>query len=105
MADPRDPIADAFRDAVRDARVPSAGWMWWRLQLRARREAEASAVRTVTRVQWMVPAIVLAFGLVALAATGAWAGLGISWGVPLLLAGVATAVLTPVAVWLAITGE
>ena len=105
MADEHDPVADAFRAAARDARVPSAGLMWWRIQLRAKREAEASAVRTVTRVQWMVPALVLAFGLVVLGATGAWSGLGVAWGVPLLLAGVAGLLLMPVAVWLALTRE
>ena len=105
MAEERDPVAEAFRDAVRDARVPSAGLMWWRLQLRARREAETSAVRAATRVQWMVPALVLAFGLVVLGATGAWAGLGVSWGVPLLLAGAAAIVLMPVAVWLAVSRD
>ncbi|HEX6850851.1 MAG TPA: hypothetical protein VF139_05530 [Candidatus Polarisedimenticolaceae bacterium] len=105
MADERDPVAEAFRAAARDARVPSAGLMWWRMQLRAKREAEAAAVRTVTRVQWIVPALVLAFGLVVLGATGAWAGLGVSWGAPLLLAGAAACVLAPVAVWLAVTRE
>jgi hypothetical protein len=105
VADERDPVAEAFRAAARDARVPSAGLMWWRLQLRARREAEAAAVRTVTRVQWMVPALVLAFGLVALGATGAFSGLGVAWGVPLLLAGGVALVLMPVAVWLAVTRE
>jgi hypothetical protein len=105
VADERDPVAEAFRLAVRDARVPSAGLMWWRMQLRAKREAEASAVRTVTRVQWMLPALVLAFGLVVLGATGVWSGLGVAWGVPLLLAGGAAVVLMPVAVWLAVTRE
>jgi hypothetical protein len=105
VADERDPVAEAFRAAARDARVPSAGLMWWRLQLRAKREAEAAAVRTVTRVQWMVPALVLAFGLVALGATGAFSGLGVAWGVPLLLAGGVALVLMPVAVWLAVTRE
>lgn len=105
MADERDPVAEAFRAAARDARVPSAGLMWWRLQLRAKREAEASAVRTVTRVQWIVPALVLVFGLLVLGATGAFSRLGVAWGVPLLLAGGAAALLTPFAVWLAVTRD
>jgi hypothetical protein len=53
----------------------------------------------------MVPALVLAFGLVALGATGAFSGLGVAWGVPLLLAGGVALVLMPVAVWLAVTRD
>ena len=37
--------------AVRSAPVPPSGAVWWRMQLRMRREAELSARRTVTLVQ------------------------------------------------------
>lgn len=102
MSDPRDPLAEAFRDAARDARVPSSGLMWWRIQLRARREAETSAVRVVSRVQWMVPSLVVAVGVVALATSGGFSSLPIRWGMPLLVAAVAGLVLMPVVLWLAL---
>ena len=105
MTPDRDPLASAFREAARDAHVPSSGLMWWRIQLRARREAEAEAVRTVSRVQGIVPALVVAFGLVALVATGWRPILKLAWGMPLLLAAVAGVVLAPVVVWLALARD
>lgn len=47
-------IVSALQDdhamALADARVPSAGQMWWRAELRARQEAAAVAARPITVV-------------------------------------------------------
>jgi hypothetical protein len=53
--------------AVRSAPVPGPGVVWWRTQLRMRREAERSAQRMVTLVQG---AIIGACSLVALGVLG-----------------------------------
>jgi hypothetical protein len=34
-----------------DAQVPSAGWMWWRMQLRAKREAAERVTQPITLIQ------------------------------------------------------
>jgi hypothetical protein len=73
-------VLRADRDhARRHAQVPSAGLVWWRAQLRARREAEARATTPVTAVQ----AIAVVGGLVAavgLASTiAATTGVGGEW--------------------------
>lgn len=59
------------------ARVPSSGIVWWRAQMRARREAERVASRPIAIVQ------VMAFvcGAVALAALAFWASPAMpNWG-------------------------
>ena len=105
MTGPHDPMAATFRDAARAARVPSSGLMWWRIQLRAKREAEAEAVRAVSRIQGIVPALAVAFGLVVLVAGGWRPIVNVPWGAPLLLASIAGAVLMPVVVWLALARD
>lgn len=44
-------IAADYHAAVRTARVPGSGLVWWRAQRRAREEAEHTAARVVTFVQ------------------------------------------------------
>jgi hypothetical protein len=34
-----------------EARVPAAGWMWWRMQLRAKREAGERATQPITLIE------------------------------------------------------
>jgi len=112
---------------VHGVAVPRSGLVWWRMQLRARREQERAAARTVSVAHTV--ALVSAFGVAAailgvtlLADPGASlpklasairAGalevsspsVFASWSGPLLLALAAWLVLAPVAVWLAVTEE
>lgn len=50
-------IGDDYHRAVRTARVPSSGLVWWRAQRRARAEAARAAARVVTIVQGVVVAV------------------------------------------------
>ena len=45
------PLVDDYRALARDAAVPSSSFMWWRLQLRARRETAELAMRPITAAQ------------------------------------------------------
>ena len=60
-------LARDRESAVRSAPVPGSGVVWWRTQLRMRREAERSAQRTLTLVQG---AILGACSIVALGVLG-----------------------------------
>lgn len=76
------------------------------MQLRARLESEAKAVRTVSRAQILVLAAALVPGAAALAAGPLGeAAFHASWGLPLLVAGAAWMALGPVAVWLAVADD
>jgi len=111
-------LAAARLASVRAAPVPRSGLVWWRMQLRARREAEAAAARTVSRAGAGVLASAFGIAVVLLGAmslgeaggelasqTGAalLAAMRSSWRLPLLIAVVAWVALAPVAVWLAMT--
>ena len=111
-------LADAILDerniAVHEASIPGSGAAWWRIQQRARRDAERAAARTVTIVQAVAISAALAIALALLGAPSlAWfARPGLpSWstvvgsGMPLVLAGALWLALAPVAVWLAVTEE
>ena len=101
-------LTDDYRAAVRTARVPSSGLMWWRVQRRAREEAARNAARVVTIVQAIC---VIAGVAIALAIAGAYnLGRAFSfasmttlsqWSLPLLLALTIWLTLAPVAVYLA----
>ena len=107
-------ILDERNAAVREASVPGSGTAWWRVQLRARREAERTAARTVTLVQAVAIAASLAIALAVLGAPSlAWfaqPGLS-SWsailqsGMPLVIVAALWLALAPVAIWLAVTEE
>jgi hypothetical protein len=108
------------RAVLSDTEIPRSGLVWWRIQMRARRDAQRAAARTVSLVH--AAALCGAFGvalailgvkflsgwessLPALASAVRAGALGASsllWGVPLLLALGAWVALTPVAVWLAV---
>lgn len=105
------------RSAIESAAVPGSGLVWWRMQMRARRDRTVVATRTASSVQAGVLAgalgvalAVFAFAaLPSVAQAGALGASGLrwlaSWGLPLLLAVGAWLALTPVAVWLAVTEE
>ena len=106
--------------ALRRARIPPSGLVWWRMQMRARRETAGAARRTVIAVQVAVFAGVLGLALAALTvlSKGWWSNLAkvnelaasglpvvAQWGVPLLLALAVWLALAPVAFWLAVTED
>ena len=63
-------LAEDCRASTQDAVVPSSAVMWWRLQMRARREAEARVMRPIAAAQKL--ALACAAGLLA-ATFGAFA--------------------------------
>lgn len=99
-------IAADYHAAVRTARVPSSGLVWWRAQRRAREEAEHTAARIVTFVQGASVAIGVT---VAVAIAGpdsinralTFMSTMPAWSLPVLLGLTASLALAPVAVYLA----
>lgn len=65
-------VAGAFESAREEVRVPDAGGIWWRSQLRARREDVTAAGRPITAAQ------VIAFGC-AMGLFGACFGATSAW--------------------------
>lgn len=99
-------LLDDRAQAFVDAPVPAAGTMWWRMRVRQRHEAVATARRSLLVGQALTLAIAIVLvaslfgselvsGLRHLMAT-------IELSTPLLLAVVATILLTPIAGWVAI---
>ena len=124
------PLLDEHRAAVREASVPSSAVMWWRLQTRARREATARALRPIAAVQAITLAcalgvLVAVIGFVApeAAQLSAWFGaVGTSaaaagaaslpstaaqllspGGIALVLAATLLLIVTPVAIYFAVS--
>ena len=105
-------LRDEGRASVHEASVPSSATMWWRLQRRARREATERAMRPITVVQAIT--LACAVGLLAAvvgpvvpdgARVAAWLaalthGPG---GIALGLAGGLLLIVTPVAVYFALS--
>jgi len=105
-------LCEERNEALAEASVPDSGQMWWRLRLRARRDAARAAAAPVRTAQGIAVACVLLVIVV-----GGWFAMDRlvelfprAWtpGSPLvtraLILGAATAlVLAPVAVWLALT--
>lgn len=58
------------RETLEDVRLPSAGQVWWRSQLRARREAQQAAARPVLIAQGLGTAVIL--GLIAAVLSWQW---------------------------------
>lgn len=105
-------MAADYRAALRTARVPSSGLVWWRVQRRAREDAERNAARVVTMVQGVSVAVGVA---VAVGITGAdrvsatlrafdFATLSYL-GMPLLFAVTAWLAIAPVALYLAVSRD
>lgn len=112
------------REGERHASPPPSGAVWWRMQMRMEREAREAAARTARRAHSLVVgatvgAIATLLALTRLAAS-AWEWLAgafpslpalsaIHLPVPsltmLALAGAATLMITPVALWLAFADE
>lgn len=93
-------------DSMAEAHVPAAGTMWWRIQLRHRRDAQATARRSLLVGQ----AVTLA---IAVALMAALFGVELATGVrhvvdsirvstPLLVALATWVLLAPIAGWVAI---
>ena len=51
---------DDHASVMEQARVPSAGLVWWKSELRARREAVRVASRPITLVQWIASGCIVA---------------------------------------------
>jgi len=126
-------LARVFRDerdaAVDEARTPSAGLVWWRAQLRTRNEAAVKAGRPIAAVHAIAlgttaAAVAAVAGIAVSGFEGLLSALGssLSWpwvvlqgavagnSVALLPAGVllilaASALLAPVALYLAVSGD
>jgi hypothetical protein len=104
------------RETLGETRLPSGGQMWWRAQLRARREARDAAARPVLIAQGLGAAVII--GLIAaivswqwplIAGTaGAWVRqplLGLNLGVTVWTMLVVAAVLGPLAIYWAVARE
>lgn len=99
-------LLDDRAQAIAEAPIPSAGTMWWRLQVRRRQEAEATARRSLLIGQAVTLAV--AIGLVV-----AFFGVHLAFAVrdlvatvrlstPLLLALAAWILVIPIAGWVAL---
>lgn len=84
--------------AVAEAPVPSAGTMWWRMQLRRRHEAEAAARRSLLIGQ--AATLLVAISLAA-AFFGSEVAAALRVSIPLLVA-FATLLLAPLVGWISL---
>ena len=99
-------VLDDRAQAMREAAVPGAGTMWWRMQLRLRHEAQARARRSLVIGQALTLAIALTL-VASLFGTNVAAGAryvvaSIETSTPLLLALAASMVLAPFGGWIAL---
>ncbi len=105
-------LTNDYRAAVRTARVPTSGLVWWRVQRRAREEAARNAARVVTLVQGIcvVIGVAVALGIASRAFSFAPKELLSvttlsQWSLPLLLALMIWLTLAPVAVYFAVSRD
>ncbi len=110
-------LAADYHAALRSARVPSSGLVWWRTQRRAREEAARTAARVITMLQAgsVAAGVALAVGIAGADKFGrvlsavshemSTAGVFSQWSVPLLLGLAAWAAMAPVAVYLAVSRD
>ena len=106
-------LLQADHDAAwRAARVPSSGRVWWRAEMRARREATRTAAQPMTAVQAIAAACAggVVVALIALLWPALWASAGVlavsslaivlpEFGVPLAIALGSILLLAPVALY------
>lgn len=99
-------LLDDRAEAIANAAVPSAGTMWWRMQLRHRHDAQALARRSLFVGQAVTLVIAMAF---VVALFGADIAFGVREAIaavristPLLLALATSAFVLPIAGWVAI---
>jgi len=95
--------------AVAEAPVPTAGTMWWRLQVRHRRDAQATARRTLLVGQAVSLAVALGL-LIALFGGATMHGVrevvaAVTSSTPLLLAFAALLLLAPIGGWIVVRGK
>jgi hypothetical protein len=102
-------LLDDRTQAVAAARVPSAGTMWWRMRLRARREAQAASRRALLAGQAVTVTIaitlVIVFFRTALPTTMHELVAAIRDAAPLLVVLAATLLAAPVAGWVVARGK
>lgn len=102
-------LLDDRAEAMRQAPVPSAGSMWWRLRVRHRHDAEAAARRSLLIGQAVTLAIALGAvltlfgGSVALEVRNLFGAIHVS--APMLIVLAMSIVAAPVAGWLALRRE
>jgi hypothetical protein len=121
LVDVVQPLLQEHRAAMLEARVPSSGIVWWRAQMRARREAARTATRPINVLEGVAGACALGLlagliGFVSPAAQDAWTVVnsGITPSVPwsellytpvgvTAMAGMAiAAIVAPLAIYLAV---
>ena len=102
-------VVDDRSVLMRDARLPGAGLVWWRANMRERREAARAAVRagSVVQVFLLVAAVLIALGVLGISidVQAVWRSIVLSaqtFAIPL-LALAAWLILAPVAVYFAVT--
>jgi hypothetical protein len=98
-------------EALKDAKVPAAGLMWWRATIRARAEAARTAEQPITIVQGVAGSCTVAAGC----ALAAYAWKSVSWpvveltaaqyAVPLMLGLAFCLLVAPVAVYVALARD
>jgi hypothetical protein len=89
------------QETLADSRLPSAGQVWWRAQLRARREAAETAARPVIVAQAVAAACAL--GLIAALVTWQWPSLAAAAGA--WMAGPLAALDLGAAAWIALAAS
>lgn len=66
-------LQDQRAQALSDARVPSAGQVWWRAELRARQDAAAAVARPITLATGLAAAAVIGVVVSLFGVLGWWA--------------------------------
>lgn len=99
-------LLEERKEAIAEAPVPSAGTMWWRMQMRQRREAQALARRSLLIGQLATFAVALIL-LATLAGSDVFIGVRdliatIRVSNTLLLIALSAALAAPIAGWVAI---
>jgi hypothetical protein len=79
------PLGEAWLDTRAAAHVPASGMVWWRAQMRARREAARAAARPMTIVQAIAALAGVALLVTTLALLSPWVIASFSGSASLLL--------------------
>jgi hypothetical protein len=66
------PLGAHWTDSRADAQVPASGMVWWRAQMRARREAARTAARPITVVQSIAGLAVAALAIICVVMASPW---------------------------------
>lgn len=99
-------LLDDRAQSMMEAPIPSAGTMWWRMRIRHRQEAEATARRSLLIGQALTLSVAIAFVISLFGSDLAFAARHvistIRLSTPLLLALASWIVIVPIAGWVAI---